>query len=147
MTLRNMEYQSYVLSLISVCNHFENKLISGVGRLSAGCSCATQLNIDGPLPRQADKRKINQCAMWGIYFNLHENVSETQTPLLPVLSERCSAVINSQHLPGVFPCGFTFDVLYISFGYPWHQPLMADLHYYSHLTREGTRTECKWEPR
>lgn len=75
-----MEYQSYVLSQIKDCNHFENKLISGVGRLSAGCSCATQLNIDGPLPREAAKWKINPCAIWEIYFHLHENISENQTP-------------------------------------------------------------------
>jgi len=69
-----MEYQSYVLSQVKACNHSENKLISGVGRLSAGCSCATQLNVDGPLPGEVAKWKINPCAVW--------EVSENQTPAI-----------------------------------------------------------------
>lgn len=140
-----MEYQSYVLSQISVCNHFENKLISGVGRLSAGCSCATQLNIDGPLPRQVDKWKINPRAIWGIYFNLHENISENQTPLVPLLSEQCSDKLTA--FVGSFSLWLYIWCFIYFICYPWHQPLMADLHYYSNLTWEGTRTECKWEPR
>lgn len=75
-----MEYQSYVLAQIKTCKHFENKLISGVGGLSAGCSCATQLNIDGPLLGEVAKWKINLCAISEIYFHLHKNISENQTP-------------------------------------------------------------------
>lgn len=140
-----MEYQSCDLSQISVCNHFENKLISGVGKLSAGCSSATQLNIDGPLTRQVDKWKINPCAIWGICFNLHDNISENQTSLVPLLSEQCSDKLTA------FVGSFSFWPYIWCFIYficlPLAPAFNGCLHYYSHVTKEGTRTECKWVPR